>query len=221
MDNTRSGKLGPLSGVVFVVLVVAATVLINLYDYLPEANSLTTQMAGRASQIALGGYLGVIGSFFLVWFTGSVYGRLREVEGGAGRLATLAFGGGALAGVLSALSFVLVMVAGQRAGTPGGLDPVAAVTLYDAWGAIMGSAMPVMMAVLVGATAGVALQKGAFPAWFGWVSAIIAVGLVSPISYIVIGLGIAWIVVVSIWLTVRGTRGTAGETSGEMVAEAA
>jgi hypothetical protein len=221
MDNNRSGKLAPLSGVVFVALVVAATALINLYDYLPEANSLTTQMAGRASQIALGGYLGVIGSFFLVWFAGSVYGRLREVEGGAGRLATLAFGGGTLAGVLSALSFVLVMVAGQRAGTPSGLDPVAAVTLYDAWGAIMGSAMPVMMAVLVGATGGVALQKGAFPAWFGWLSIAIAVGLVTPFSYIVIGFGVLWVIVVSIWLTVRGTRGAAGETSGEMVAEAA
>jgi hypothetical protein len=221
MVNTRTEKLAPLSGVVFVVLVAASTALINLYEYLPEAESLTTQMAGRASQIALGGYLGLVGAFFLIWFAGSVYGRLREVEGGTGRLATLAFGGGALAGVLSAVSFVLVMIAGQRAGTPGGLDPVAAVTLYDAWGAIMGSAMPVMMAVLVGATAGVALQKGGFPAWFGWLSIAIAVGLVSPISYIVIGFGVLWVVVVSIWLTVRGTRGTAGAASGEMVAEAA
>jgi hypothetical protein len=83
--------------------------------------------------------------------------------------------------------------------------------MFDFWGQIMGQMFAISLAVLIGAAAVVSLRTALFPAWFGWASAVVAIGLLTPFAYIVLALAVVWLVVVSIWLYIRGA--SIGESS--------
>jgi hypothetical protein len=101
-------------------------------------------------------------------------------------------------------SFSGILSASLRAGAPDGISPIGAVTMYDFWGQMMGQMFAISLAVFIGATAVVSLRKGAFPSWFGWVSVLITIGLLTPIAYFVLLFALIWLLVVSIWLYIRG-----------------
>jgi hypothetical protein len=62
------------------------------------------------------------------------------------------------------------------------------------------------MAVLLAATAVIALQFGAFPRWFGWVSAVLAVvGIVTPVSFVLSLVFPLWVGVAAVML-LRNSR---------------
>lgn len=102
-----------------------------------------------------------------------------------------------------ALAFATVLAAASRANRPSGIDAQEAVMLNDLWGVLMGSIVPMALAVLVGASAILAIRTAIYPKWFGWASALIAIGMLSPYSYIFILPGFLWLFVVSIWLYTR------------------
>jgi hypothetical protein len=197
-------KLAPLTGVIAVVLLGAGAALFGVYDYLPPAERLQETLSDNAGTVTIGGYLGSISAFFLIWFAGSVFSALREREGGARRLSAVAFGGGVASGIALAIGFSAIIASGARAGAEGGITPVEAVTMYDLYSQVLGQGFAVTMAVFIGATAVVSLRTAMFPAWFGWASALIAVGLLTPIAYIVLAAVLVWLIVVSIWLYRRG-----------------
>jgi hypothetical protein len=60
------------------------------------------------------------------------------------------------------------------------------------------------MAVFIGATSVISLRTSMFPKWFGWASAIIALGLLSPIGYFVLAFALMWLLGVSIALFRKG-----------------
>ena len=62
----------------------------------------------------------------------------------------------------------------------------------------MGQMFPVTFALFMGASAVVSLRSGLFPAWLGWVSLVIALGLLTPIGYIVIILALLWLLIMSL-----------------------
>lgn len=219
-DSRFFEKLAPLSGVVAAVLMIVGSVVIGFYEYLPPADRVADFLSRNATRVAVGGYVGGISALFLVWFAGSVYSALREHEG-TGRLATVAFGGGVFASVIMATAFAGMIAAAGRAGTEGGITAGEAVALYDVWSSVMGVTMPIGLAVLIGATAAVSLRTSAFPAWFGWVSAIIALGLISPVGYVVMAGGLVWVLVVSIWLYARGASEIVASARRDPVAGAA
>jgi hypothetical protein len=70
--------------------------------------------------------------------------------------------------------------------------------LYDFYSHIMGQMFPVTFALFMGASAVVSLRSGLFPAWLGWVSLVIALGLLTPIGYIVIILALLWLLIMSL-----------------------
>ncbi len=201
MKESRLEQLAPLSGLVAVVLFfVAAALTTTTFEYLPPAEEIADSFSANSTRISAGGYLGTLAAFFLIWFAGSVRSTLREREGGTGRLSAIAFGGGVASAVLVAVSFSLTMVIAGRANAVGGIEAVGAITLYDLTSQIMGVAFPVTMAVLLGATAVVSLRADIFPAWFNWLTALIAFGLLTPIAYIILLFAVLWVLVVSIWL---------------------
>jgi hypothetical protein len=204
MNESRLDRLAPLTGLVAILLLLAGTVLIGLYDYLPPADNIANYLSTNPGRAAIGGYLGVVSAFFLIWFAGSVRAALREREGGNGWVSEAAFGGGIAGAVIAILLFTSIGSAALRAGAEGGITPIGAITLYDFWSQLGGLAYPVTMAVFIGATAVVSLRTSMFPNWFGWVSVLVALGLLSPISYIVISLGMIWVLAVSIWLYAKG-----------------
>jgi hypothetical protein len=72
--------------------------------------------------------------------------------------------------------------------------------MFDFWGQVRGQMFAIFMAVFIGATAAVSLRTALFPTWFGWVSALVAFGLLTPFAYIDLAFAVVWLLVVSIWL---------------------
>ena len=116
----------------------------------------------------------------------------------------VAFGGGVAAAVSLAAGFAAFIAAGVRGEAVGGIGIAEAITFYDFWGIIMWVASMLSFAVLIGATAVVSLRAALFPAWFGWISALIALVLLTTITYFLGALVVVWLFVVSIWLYFRG-----------------
>ncbi len=204
MNKSRLERLAPLSGVVSVVLFIVGAVVISNYDYLPPAEKVADFLNGNPNRVSTGAYLASISAFFLIWFAGSVHSALREREGGTGQLSMVAFGGGVASAVAMGTSFTAILSAGLRAGAPGGITPIGAVTMFDFWGQVMGQMFAISLAVLIGAAAVVSLRTSMFPAWFGWASALVAFGLLTPFAYFVLAFAVVWLSVVSIWLYIRG-----------------
>lgn len=208
MGNIRIEKLAPLSGVISLLLFCIGAALLGIYEYLPIADKLKAILDTNASSIFTGGYLGSISAFFMIWFAGSVYSALREQEGGTGRLSMVAFGGGVASGVALASGFSAILTSGARAGAAGGITAIEAVTLYDLYSQVLGGMFAITMAVFIGATGTVSLRTAMFPSWFGWVSVLIAIGLLTPFAYAVLALVLIWLIIVSFWLYRRGLSTT-------------
>jgi hypothetical protein len=199
MNSSRSEKLASLSGVGS-VLMLTGVGLLGVYDYLPSSDRLVEIFSGNSTNVMLVGYLGLFSAVLLLWFSGSIYTALTAYEGSKGRLATIAFGGGVASSIAIAAGFSAVLALGARAGSPHGLDASMAVALYDLYGILLGQMAAFTFAVLIGATGILSLRTEIFPSWFGWVSILIAVGLVSPIGYFVLAFTIIWLLGLSVAL---------------------
>lgn len=215
MNESRFEKLAPLTGALFFVLLLLGSFLFPVNTYQPPAQDVVEALSANSTQAQIGAYLGVVSAFFLIWFSGSVYSALRDQEGGTGRLSTVAFGGGVASGLVVAAGFGVMLAAAGRAGTAEGISAQGAITLYDFRGQLLGTVLPVMLGVLIGATAMVSLRAAVFPTWFGWLSVITTIGLLSPISYIFVIFGGIWVLVISIWLYIRGATGARQAATGE------
>lgn len=211
MNESRIERLAPLTGVVSVGLIIIGVVVFNNYDFLPPAEKVADFLNDNPTRVSTGGYIASLAAFFLIWFAGSVRSALIEREGGTGRLSTVAFGGGVAASIALGISFIAIFASGLRASAPGGITPIGAVTMFDFWGQVMGQLFAIFMAVFIGATAVVSLRTALFPAWFGWASALVAFGLLTPFAYIVLAFAVVWLLVVSIWLYIKGV--STGEQS--------
>ena len=204
MNKSRLERLSPLTGAVTVVLLIIGVLAFNYYEFLPTAESIADFLNGNSSRVSAGGYIGSLAAFFLIWFAASMRSALLEQEAGDGQLSMVAFGGGLAAAIALGISFIGIFASGLRAGAPGGIPPVAAVALYDFWTQLTGQLFSIFMAVFVGATAVVSLRSGLFPRWFGWVSTLVAIGLLTPYAYALLALAFIWMLIVSIWLYLKG-----------------
>jgi len=116
--------------------------------------------------VILGSFLLMLAAMLFLWFAGCLRVALRSAEGGDGRLSTIAFGGGVAVAV-----FMLAMPAVNVCGALSAdfLSVRQAQTLY-----LMGDAFlyPAAMAaaVMLAATAGVALKTGVLARWLAWPS---------------------------------------------------
>ena len=66
--------------------------------------------------------------------------------------------------------------------------------------------MPIAFAALVGATGLAIVRTKLLPAWFGWVSVLAALAMLSPAAYMLIPALLLWTLVVSLWLFFRVGR---------------
>jgi hypothetical protein len=207
--DDRWERLAPLSGVVFVILVVVSIVLQNAdspEDFPGKPSEIVTYYEDNVDRILAGSWIGLIGAFFLLWFVSVLRSRLRVAEGGTGRLATTAFAGGIVAAVGGALIDMLNLTAVLRADEEGTIPADIATTLYDVQGMTVSTVLPLGLAVLVAATGLLALRTGVLPRWFGIVSLLLAIPLlVPPIAWAVTALALVWAVAVSILLYLRPT----------------
>jgi hypothetical protein len=115
-----------------------------------------------------------------IWFLGSLRSHLLAAEGGDGRLANLAYGGGLVA---SAIALLIPAVDEVGALNKDDIDASGASVLHhfsDAFFVATEYALP----ILFFATAIVALRYAALPKWVGWLSALVGVVLlIGPIGW--------------------------------------
>ena len=96
MNDSRLERLSTLTGAVSVGLIIIGVLVFNYYEFLPPAEKIAEFLNGNSSQVSMGGYIGSLAAFLLIWFAGSVRSALNEREKGTG--------GSSLSGVTGSLS---------------------------------------------------------------------------------------------------------------------
>lgn len=154
-------RRAPLTGLVFVVLAVTGNALQGSTPTLHgETEAVAQFYTDKGTAIAVGMMLSLVSVFFLAWFLGSLGRHLAASEGPDGWMTSVASGGGVATLSLLAAGFALNSAGALRARETGIAGDVAAV-LYDGSLALTGLAASLTAAVLLAATAAIALQFGA------------------------------------------------------------
>jgi hypothetical protein len=232
MEGSRWERYGAASGIAFAILAVATVLIVPQSP--PAADDSLGQIQGYFREhrdgLLLSGYLTGLAIAFALWFTGSLRSHLMRAEGETGRMASVAFGGGLVAGaialigtaVTSALAFsAQSSVAGSQAVTRAMFD-LGNMAFSVAW-------FPI--AVLVGATALVSSRTGALPAWHARTSGILSIAFILAAASVFVDRGmlaaggaygyamfllfVAWVLVTSILVMQRvptSTDRAAGST---------
>ncbi|MGB8362555.1 MAG: hypothetical protein WCE80_14250 [Acidimicrobiia bacterium] len=191
-------RVAPLSGLGFVVLFATGVVIMGYYDFMPEPGQVVSFYSESPARLMTGAYVGMLGSVFLLWFAGSLRRSIRSRADGTERLAVIAFGGTVFAAVMVVLGLVAISYPAERVMIHGSIDPGAAIALFDLSSGLLGSALAIGLAAAVGGYGLAQLRDAKTPAWLAWVNLVLALGLVSPVNWAVIALGILWLPVVSV-----------------------
>ena len=194
-------RRAPLTGLAFVVLAVTGNALQGSTPALHgETEAVAKFYTEKGTAIAVGMMLSLVSVFFLAWFLGSLRRHLAASEGPDGWMTSVASGGGVATLSLLAAGFALNSAGALRARETGITGDVASV-FYDGSLALTGLAASLTMAVLLAATAAIALQFGALPRWFGWTSALLALlGIVTPVSFVLSLLFPIWVAIAAVLL---------------------
>jgi len=105
VNTDRLENLAPLSGIAMVGVLVTGHVLTGGFGgYQATAEKAIESVNQDPTRVYVGTLLaGFYSVILLIWFAGSVFSALRECEGGAGRLSTIAFGGGVVSAMFRRL----------------------------------------------------------------------------------------------------------------------
>lgn len=197
-------RVAPLSGLAFVVLFGLGVVIMGYYDFMPEPDQIVGFYSESPARLMTGAYVGMLASVFLLWFAGSLRRSIRSRVEGSERLAVIAFGGVVFAAVTVVLGLVAISYPAERVMIHGSIDPGAATALFDLSSGLLGSALAIGLAAAVGGYGLAQLRDEKIPTWLAWVNLILALGLVSPVNWAVIALGILWLPMVSVSMYRRG-----------------
>jgi hypothetical protein len=200
LNTSRLDRLAPLSGVMAVICLAAASAMVGVYDYLPTGDRLVSAFAQNAVGLVTAGFVGNLGAFLLLAFASCIAIRLRQAEPTEGWLVKFGFSGGTASGIVLGIGFSSLMATGSRAGASGGLGPSEALALYDFYSNLLGQLFGVTMAALILASSVIWLRSRMLPAWFNWVAIVVAVLMLTPFAYLMLILGLVWILVVSLWI---------------------
>jgi hypothetical protein len=208
--SERAGwqRAAAAGGAVSVLLVIVSGAL---ESGLPRANASAAKIAayyasrGHWHRIQAGVIVGGLSMLFFLWFLAALHARLRAVEAGEQRVASMALAAGvaftALFGVLNALRGVIGEVLARS--TPfreQPLDPQL-VRLVAEIGVLVFAAALVVGAVLIAATSVIALRSGVPAPWVGWAGALMSLIVLAgafPYPSVVVYLLLLWVLIVSV-----------------------
>jgi hypothetical protein len=209
MDATLK-KLGPLTGVVFVVLYVVSSVITmkGSPEFAGKPAEILAYYQGHEHQIMLGGLLDIISTPFWFIFLGCLRSGMGAAEGGAGRLTATAFGAGVAGAAVGVAGTVMNVMAAIRSGK-GTLDASAATVYFDATQVLVYTATAAVLSAFVLALGIASFRYGAIiPKWLGAVSVLLAIAFViPPISWAALQLGL----IIVLWASIVLYRQKAGE----------
>lgn len=201
MDRNKNWNLiGAISGVVFVVLIVAGMAIAGDPGVEPTESSdvIARAFEDRSDDAELGSYISLIGALFFFPFLAYFTNRLRSAERSEARsswLTTAAYGGGL---VTAAMSLVLLAIGLASTSVGDDVEPVVAkVLLILMWNFTMVFGPPMIAFTLFSSLA--IVRYSALPKWIGWLGFAVAVTLLMPWA----GMFVAffWILIVSLVMT--------------------
>lgn len=206
MNTAALARYAPLTGVLAVVLWILA--LITTESNSPGDKATGEEIASyfdnHGGRILLGITLFGVGSAAFIWFLGSLTSRLNAGLHD-GRIGSIVLA----AGTAAVLAFTCVLApagAGALAydNRDRTLSAASAETLDTLGDGFFLVAEFIAVAFMFAAAIGI-LRTGIFPAWFGWLTALIAVVLiVGPIGWAALIFGVPiWTLIVSLWLFLR------------------
>lgn len=193
-------RVAPLSGVLFALLLIAGFVVDPNTEFMPPEGDIVSHLEEGPVRVMTAAYLGLLAAVALVWFSGSIYKSMRRIDDDGGRLSALALTGGVFASALLAVGGVATVAAAERVWIAGSIEPGAAAALFDISAIAIGNGAPFGLAVLIGAAAIASLRTEGQYRWTGWVSLLIALGLVSPYGWAVLAVALLWVLVAGIWI---------------------
>jgi Domain of unknown function (DUF4386) len=198
----RWSRLAPLTGIVFAGLLIAAFAVGGREPgvHATGLNVLSYYKAHHSQRMASDS-LTALGVVFLLFFAAALRTYLRRIEG-ARPLAALGFGGAVVLGIGFAIFSALSWALADARNT---LDPSAAQALNVLSNDFF---WPFAIGVTVfGIGYGLAIARsGALPRWLGWVAFLIGILGMTPISFIAFFALLAWSLIVSALMYVRGGR---------------
>jgi hypothetical protein len=211
-------RWAPLTGVLAVPFWVAGVILVSTKAKGSKGPEILASYQQHSDGILVGALLWSIGVLLFIWFLGSLRSHLLAAEGGDGRLANLAYGGGLVA---SAIALLIPAVDEVGALNKDDIDASGASVLHhfsDAFFVATEYALP----ILFFATAIVALRYAALPKWLGWLSALVGVVLlIGPIGWAALIFATPiWTLIVSILLW-RRAEARVSSRAGEPTLSAA
>lgn len=200
MDATAR-RLAPLTGVVFVVLYVIATVIgmSDSPDFAGTEREITEYYTDKKDEVLIGSFIAVIATPFYIWFLGCLRSAIARAEGGTTRLASTAFGAGIAAGAAGVSGLMVNAMGALRVDEQDAIAPAVATAYYDIGQILAYAATPALIAAGLAATAVASLRyRAILPVWLAYVTLVLAViDVIPPISWIGTLLGVLWVLVVS------------------------
>jgi hypothetical protein len=204
MTRSNLERYAPLTGIVFVVLVVIAAIV---GGETPDVDDSTISVVrwwqdNDTSQIWANS-IAAWSTIFLVWFAGSLRTALRRAEGEPGRLSVVSFGGALLiaAGLLSFAGFGFA--AADIADDVPDVAPAVVQTL-----SVLNSDFFLLVAGGTGlfmiATGLAVVRFGALPTWMGYVAVVLGIAAVTPLGFFAFLATGIWILIASVLLYQRG-----------------
>ena len=209
MDTSRFGRIGPVAGVVSVVLTAISLVMTSsdMPDFMDDPDKIVSYYTDDPGKL-MGGYvIDALGTILLIVFAAAVYVRLGGVRRGV--LPPAAFGGAIGMCALFIVYDVVQLAASARVEEGGSISAEQATTLNDLSFLALGVGATMFAAVFVACTAASALGSGVLPRWLSYVSFLLALGLlIAPISYVFLPILILWVLVVSVlmWIDPAGAE---------------
>jgi hypothetical protein len=199
----KTQRLAPLSGIAFVVLIIAGFFFIS--GSTPDLKDSATKIVDyysthknreQAAAVAVGASV-----VFLAIFVACLYTRLKEADSG-NLWPTLALIGGVatVAGFFGIIGVHVALIDGADKH----IDPSAMVAL-NAIDSDNFFAFSLPLGILLLGAAGATLKAGAFPRWLGWAALVIGIVIFTPAGFAGVALGVLWIIVVSILMSRAAT----------------
>lgn len=199
--SSKWERRATLSGVLAVVFWILGVILTSSKAKGDKGPKALASYHQHSDGILAGGLLWSIGVLLFIWFLGSLRSHYLAAEGGAGRLSSLAFGGGIAAAVVG----MLIPVADEvGALNKDDIDASGAAVLHHFSDAFF-LATEYMLPVFFFSSAILALRYAALPKWLGWLSILVGIVLlIGPIGWAALIFATPiWVLIVSIWLYVR------------------
>lgn len=198
MTRSTLERLAPLTGIVFVVLIVISFIVggepPDSDDSTEEVVRFWTENDGeQVASAAIAGWAAV----FLVWFGGSVRAALRRAEGEPARLSAIAFGG-FLVLALGILAFSgFQFAAGETAGdVPDEVTQTLSVLNSDFFIPLAAGNVIALLATGIAT-----VRYGALPRWLGWVAIVLGIVSLTPVGFFAFIAAGLWVLIVSVLLT--------------------